>query len=175
PLFREPTRLFDAEALALDDLSDRLGRALPAALTEDRHRLGLIGEALGRMLPGLLSAPRAAVGASAGRLGYLGEHFGERPRQRLEGARGRLERAGAAMTDPYRASVAVSAARLHDLSPLAIIGRGYAMAKGEDGRVVSSVDAVARGDRLVVALSDGELDCTVNDVRRIHSAVEVWD
>lgn len=49
------------------------------------------------------------------------------------------------------------------------------MAKGEDGRVVSSVDAVARGDRLVVALSDGELDCTVNDVRRIHSAVEVWD
>ena len=72
-------------------------------------------------------------------------------------------------------SVAVSAARLHDLSPLAIIGRGYAMAKGEDGRVVSSVDAVARGDRLVVALSDGELDCTVNDVRRIHSAVEVWD
>ena len=45
-------------------------------------------------------------------------------------------RAGAAMTDPYRASVAVSAARLHDLSPLAIIGRGYAMAKGEDGRVV---------------------------------------
>ena len=75
----------DAEALALDDLSDRLGRALPAALTEDRHRLGLIGEALGRMLPGLLSAPRAAVGASAGRLGYLGEHFGERPRQRLEG------------------------------------------------------------------------------------------
>ena len=68
-----------------------------------------------------------------------------------------------------------SAARLHDLSPLAIIGRGYAMAKGADGRVVSSVDGVAAGDRLVVALSDGELDCTVDDVRRIHSAVEVWD
>ena len=79
PLFREPTRLFDGEALALDDLSDRLGRALPEALREDRHRLGLIGEALGRMLPGLLSAPRGAVGAAAGRLGYLGEHFGELP------------------------------------------------------------------------------------------------
>ena len=143
PLFREPTRLFD-------------------------------GEALGRMLPGLLSAPRGAVGAAAGRLGYLGEHFGERSRQQLDGARGRLMRAGAAMTDPYRASVAVSAARLHDLSPLAIIGRGYAMAKGEDGRVVSSVDGVAAGERLVVTLSDGELDCTVNDVRRIHSAVEAW-
>ncbi|MFR7403392.1 MAG: hypothetical protein ACLUW6_01705 [Coriobacteriaceae bacterium] len=50
---------------------------------------------------------------------------------------------------PYRASVAVSAARLHDLSPLAIIGRGYAMA-GEDGRVVSLVDGVAAGERLVV-------------------------
>ena len=86
-----------------------------------------------------------------------------------------LMRAGAAMTDPYRASVAVSAARLHDLSPLAIIGRGYAMAKGEDGRVVSSVDGVAAGERLVVTLSDGELDCTVDDIRRIHSAVEAWD
>ena len=175
PLFREPTRLFDGEALALDDLSDRLSRALPEALREDRHRLGLIGEALGRMLPGLLSAPRGAVGAAAGRLGYLGEHFGERSRQQLDGARGRLMRAGAAMTDPYRASVAVSAARLHDLSPLAIIGRGYAMAKGEDGRVVSSVDGVAAGERLVVTLSDGELDCTVDDIRRIHSAVEAWD
>ena len=131
-------------------------------------------EALGRMLPGLLSAPRGAVGAAAGRLGYLGEHFGERSRQQLDGARGRLMRAGAAMTDPYRASVAVSAARLHDLSPLAIIGRGYAMAKGEDGRVVSSVDGVAAGERLGGTLSDGELDCTVNDVRRIHSAVEAW-
>ena len=127
------------------------------------------------MLPGLLSAPRGAVGAAAGRLGYLGEHFGERSRQQLDGARGRLMRAGAAMTDPYRASVAVSAARLHDLSPLAIIGRGYAMAKGEDGRVVSSVDGVAAGERLVVTLSDGELDCTVDDIRRIHSAVEAWD
>ena len=107
-------------------------------------------------------------------VGYLGEHFGERSRQQLDGARGRLMRAGAAMTDPYRASVAVSAARLHDLSPLAIIGRGYAMAKGEDGRVVSSVDGVAAGERLVGTLSDGELDCTVNDVRRIHSAVEAW-
>ena len=108
-------------------------------------------------------------------VGYLGEHFGERSRQQLDGARGRLMRAGAAMTDPYRASVAVSAARLHDLSPLAIIGRGYAMAKGEDGRVVSSVDGVAAGGRLVVTLSDGELDCTVDDIRRIHSAVEAWD
>ena len=48
------------------------------------------------------------------------------------------------------------------------------MAKGEDGRVVSSVDGVAAGERLVVTLSAGALDCTVNDVRRIHSAVEAW-
>ena len=33
--------VFDGEALALDDLSDRLSRALPEALREDRHRLGL--------------------------------------------------------------------------------------------------------------------------------------
>lgn len=41
--------------------------------------------------------------------------------------------------------------------------------------MVSSVDGVAAGERLVVTLSDGELDCTVDDIRRIHSAVEVWD
>lgn len=174
PLFREPSRLFDAEAMALDDLSDRLARALPESLREDRHRLGIIGEALGRMLPGLLAAPRSTVEAAERRLAYLGEHFGERPRQTLDGARGRMLRAGATMTEPYRAAVAVGAARLHDLSPLATIGRGYAMAKGEDGKVVSSVEAVATGERIVVALSDGELDCTVDGIRRIHSAVEDW-
>lgn len=42
PLFREPTRLFDGEALALDDLSDRLGRALPEALREDRDRKSVV-------------------------------------------------------------------------------------------------------------------------------------
>lgn len=169
PLFREPERLFDAEALALDDLSERLGRALPASLREDHHRLGLIGEALGRMLPSLLAAPRASVGAAANRLAYLGAHFGERPRQRLDEARGRLVRGGAALTEPYCAQVTVNAARLHDLSPLATIGRGYAMAKDEEGGVVSSVNAVATGERLTVALSDGELDCTVDAIRRIQA------
>ncbi|MFR5090721.1 MAG: hypothetical protein ACLTDR_00680 [Adlercreutzia equolifaciens] len=116
-----------------DDLSDRLGRALPAALTEDRIDRASSARLWDACCPGCSRRParqwaRPRVGS-----GYLGEHW-RRPRQRLEGARGRLERAGAAMTDPYRASVAVSAARLHDLSPLAIIGRGYAMAKGEDGR-----------------------------------------
>lgn len=174
PLFREPTRLFDGEALALDDLSGRLARALPASLKEDRHRLGLISEALGRMLPVLLAAPKASVAAASGRVSYLGAHFGERSARELAASRQRLIRAGGSLAEPYRAAVAVSAARLHDLSPLATIGRGYAMAKNEQGAVVSSVGDVTVGQRLTVTVSDGELDCAVEDIRHIESSVEAF-
>lgn len=174
PLFREPSRLFDAEALALDDLADRLARALPTSLREDRHRLRVIGEALARMLPVSLASDASSVATAKRRLVYLGERFADRPRQQIEADRGRLVRAGAALADPYRAKVAVGAARLHDLSPLATIGRGYAMVKGEDGAVASSVSAVSEGERLVVTLSDGELDCTVDGIRHINASVEAW-
>ncbi|WP_304426540.1 exodeoxyribonuclease VII large subunit [uncultured Adlercreutzia sp.] len=175
PLFQEPERLFDAEALALDDLSGRLGRALPESLRENRHRIALLRETLRRSLPNLLAIPRASVHAAKGRLVFAGAHFGEAEKRTLEGARERLVRLGEGVIQPRRAEVAVSAARLHDLSPLAVIGRGYAIARTDGGEVIRSVAQAPAGSTVSVTVADGELACTVNEAVRIESSVEPWN
>ncbi len=51
--------------------------------------------------------------------------------------------------------------KLDALSPLKVLGRGYAIARDASGGVVRSVADVAPGDRLNVRLADGELACEV--------------
>ena len=53
------------------------------------------------------------------------------------------------------------AAALDAMSPLRVLARGYAVARREDGRVVSSVSEAQTGDRLELTVSDGKLDCQV--------------
>lgn len=175
PLFREPARLFSGEALALDDLSDRLLRALPDSLREDRHRLVLLSEALTRMLPGAMLPARSAVEGARGRLAVRGTTLTDRFDAALAADRGRLAAVGERMTASAARSVAVAAARLHDLSPLAVIGRGYAIARDGAGEVVRSVRQVGPGEPLVVTVGDGEIDCTVKTGRPVASAVEEWE
>lgn len=54
------------------------------------------------------------------------------------------------------------AAKLDAMSPLKVLGRGYAMAQSMDGTVLKSVRQVNAGDRITVRLGEGALDCTVN-------------
>lgn len=53
-------------------------------------------------------------------------------------------------------------AGLHAMSPLKVLGRGYAITKDQTG-VVSSVAQVGVGEHLDVMLADGVLHCQVND------------
>jgi exodeoxyribonuclease VII large subunit len=57
------------------------------------------------------------------------------------------------------------AAKLDALSPLKVLGRGYAIATDEAGRAVSDASAVGVGDKLSVSLSRGALGCTVDAVQ----------
>lgn len=63
------------------------------------------------------------------------------------------------MTDK-RQTVARLAASLDALSPLAVLGRGYAIARTGKG-VVKSVKDVKAGDRVALRVSDGEIPCVV--------------
>ena len=54
------------------------------------------------------------------------------------------------------------AAALDAMSPLKVLGRGYAIAQKADGKVLSSVKSAAPGDPITLRLSDGTLDCTVD-------------
>ena len=57
---------------------------------------------------------------------------------------------------------AALAASLDALSPLKVLGRGYAMAQASDGTVLRSSGQVQEGDRIHVQLGQGALDCTVD-------------
>ncbi len=58
--------------------------------------------------------------------------------------------------------LAANAAKLDALSPLKVLGRGYAIPYKED-RVVASVGDVTVGDRLCLRVCDGEIACTVDE------------
>lgn len=51
---------------------------------------------------------------------------------------------------------------LYAMSPLKVLGRGYALAKSEDG-VIASVTQIGVEEKLEVLLSDGVLHCQVKD------------
>jgi exodeoxyribonuclease VII large subunit len=55
-------------------------------------------------------------------------------------------------------------ARLHSLSPLAVLDRGYALVLDANGGVVRSTLQITAGDKLVTRLSDGTF------ISRVESA-----
>ncbi|MEA4815165.1 MAG: exodeoxyribonuclease VII large subunit [Oscillospiraceae bacterium] len=57
------------------------------------------------------------------------------------------------------------AASLDALSPLKVLGRGYAVAKTADGKIIKSGTDVGVGDKIDVDLGSGSLGCTVDDIR----------
>ena len=62
-----------------------------------------------------------------------------------------------------KARMAALAAGLDAMSPLKVLSRGYAIAQKEDGAVLSSVEQVTAGERLMLRLSDGSLRCRVEE------------
>ena len=53
------------------------------------------------------------------------------------------------------------AAALDALSPLKVLGRGYAIAQKGDGSVIASVRDACPGESFSLRLSDGQVDCVV--------------
>ena len=54
-------------------------------------------------------------------------------------------------------------AKLDALSPLKVLGRGYAMARSQDGTLLRSCQQVSVGESISVQLGAGTLHCTVNE------------
>src|SRR5688572_24006363 len=83
-------------------------------------------------------------------------------RTRLAGADGRLGSALDRRRHAHDARLRSAVARLESLSPLAVLGRGYAVCWNEDRtRIIRDASAVASGDRVRVTLGRGELECEV--------------
>jgi len=123
----------------LDNRAGDLGRAA-------RRRLG---EVLQRLSPA-----RMASQAS-------------RSRVRLTVGGAALEAAARARLDEARGRLAVAAAALDAMSPLAVLGRGYALATDARGRVLRTSRGVSAGEGVRVRLAEGALRCRVEETEGV--------
>ncbi|MBI4886993.1 MAG: exodeoxyribonuclease VII large subunit [Acidobacteria bacterium] len=93
----------------------------------------------------------------------LGRRFG-RLRTRLVQADAGLGGATVRIRHGADGRLRSAAARLEALSPLSVLGRGYAVCwNGERTAIIRDAAAVAAGDRVRVTLANGELDCEVRN------------
>ena len=124
----------------LDEMTSALRRRTTETLAERRATLELLTRRL------YTRHPRAVLAGARADLGPLNV--------RLENAaRRRLARAEARLAD--------AATRLDGLSPLTILGRGYAIATRADGRALRSADEVAVGEEIGLRLGTGRLKARV--------------
>lgn len=86
---------------------------------------------------------------------------------RLAAADGKLARAITHRGHQADGRLRGAAARLEALSPLAVLGRGYAVCWNADRTaVIRDAGAVSRGEQVRVTLARGELDCEVKNSKQ---------
>jgi exodeoxyribonuclease VII large subunit len=81
--------------------------------------------------------------------------------ERLDDVRRDLVGGAARVTERRRAVLETAAGRLHALSPLATLGRGYAVARGADGAVLSRVADLPAGRPFELLVRDGTVQALV--------------
>jgi exodeoxyribonuclease VII large subunit len=87
------------------------------------------------------------------------------PRRRAMLASSGLSRSAARAIERRRTALSALAGRLDALSPLATLGRGYAVATDDAGRTLASAADFAAGQPFVLRLRDGMVDAVTEAVR----------
>lgn len=140
---RHPERRLLERMQRVDELDGRLGRAAGALLERRAARLGALVTRLDARHPG------RAIGDLRARLDTLALRLGAAARTRLERRHARLE---------------LAMRSLDAVSPLAVLERGFALAR-RDGAVVRDAATLAPGDRLDLRLARGEAEVEVVERR----------
>jgi exodeoxyribonuclease VII large subunit len=146
PATRTETRistLLHRSAQKLDELTFRLEGVLAAQVQLSRNHLADLAASV------LRHDPRQQVA-------HAREHLNE--------FRARLARMIERRMQIASASLGSFDARLHSLSPLAVLDRGYALVIGADGAIVKSIVQLDAGDELTTRISDGSFTSRVTDL-----------
>jgi len=117
-----------------DDLSFRMEAAVSAQLRQHQRNVADLTAAV------LRHDPRQGLSQA---------------RERLAACRTRLDRTLERALHASSATVSALDARLHSLSPLAVLERGYALVLDAGGSLIRSANQIAPGDQLTTRLSDG--------------------
>ena len=177
----------------VDTLAGRLDSAVLRSVSRSRERLGHLGARLARGVA--FEARHRSVEALHSRLDRAGDRalqqslarlkgleqrlVSQHPRERVSRARAALRLAAARLTavGPRHTLAArntwqLLSARLHALSPLGSLLRGYSLTRTADGRVVQDAEQVTPGDTLRTELAHGALTSTVVAVHRAPPSIE---
>ena len=128
----------------LDGADSRMARGVTRQLKASQERLDSLAQKR------VLTDPTALIADKGMQLDHL-QH--------------RLAAAMRAVTDRESGRFAALAASLDALSPLRVLGRGYALAQTEDGTVLRSAAQTAVGERIRVRLAQGQLVCDVAETK----------
>lgn len=140
------TRRIERALAVVDRIAERPVFADPNTLfSTEAQTIDMLEERLGRAIPLNIERDRVRI-----------VHLGDRVRS-----------VGQSMLPRFEHQLAVGASRLHDLSPLTVLSRGYAIAKDGDGRIVKSVDAVRVNETVQIEVADGRLGCTVDRIDKM--------
>ena len=186
-----PTAAAESVAPALDEIAstietraERLGNAFAQALEGHRQAQAVLEGRLREAQRGQLARERLRVDALAAHRCLQDPDFFVASRaaqlaqteQRLHDAlprlidarqrsteelAGRLAAVGPRMLRPFADECAARAATLDALSPLKVLGRGYAIARDGQGHVISNVGQVSPGDQISVRVATGTLQARV--------------
>lgn len=139
-----PLRRIAEERQQIDEAVGRMNALMERRMVRRRNELARLERSLAARHPSaVISGARAALGPLSVRLSAAMRHI-------LDVHRNRLSDAGA---------------RLSALSPLSVLGRGYAIATDAGGRAVRSAGDVKPGDRLTIRVHRGVLIVDVKAVK----------
>lgn len=140
-------------------------RAMGKILASERARLGVLQHRLGRRDPrAALARDRAALAGLTHRLRSIERPLIEERRRAFTALEANLRVALRPRLNEARATLAALAARLDALSPLSILGRGYAIAIHErTGKALLSASEAEVGDRVNLRLAEGTLAVRVEE------------
>ena len=134
-----------------EELRSALAAARVRLAQQQRKRLELLRQRLQALASKrVLTDPMAVIQDKRMLLGYHQKNL--------------FHAASAALTEP-RKRLSTLAASLDALSPLKVLGRGYAMVGDGSGRIVRSIHEVSVGDRLAVTMGDGSALCRVEEIK----------
>ena len=127
-----------------DAARSRMATALKREISLLRHRLDTIADKR------VMKSPENYINDRRLSLDHIQTRMAATANSRISGGRARY---------------AAAAGKLDALSPLKVLGRGYAVARKANGEILKSAQDAVMGETVDITLGTGELRCTVDDIR----------
>ena len=160
----EPRARLREASQHFDDLILRAERAVRRRITTGVAELRRQQQALDAQHPrNVLSVTRKRVDRQADLLAAMRRQLAERARE-LEALRPRLSATMRRRLDGEAHRLTAGAGRLDALSPLRVLGRGYAIALDGEGRAVKRAKDLAVGDAVTLRLHEGRATAEVTGI-----------